>query len=424
MIRRCEINLLLVALVLWSGTAVAVSVRTLLRPTSHTVFPVFANGPQRWWSDQPLYSLTFGHDREGEEPDHFRYPPAFAIAFTPFDQLGPRLGGVLWGWLCLGVYGLGLWRYARDVLPGPWSPNRLGWFLILALLGALRGLWNGQSNALAAGCLLLAGSFLVRQCWWRTATFLTGAITLKLTPIAPALLLVALWPRRLAARLAIVVALVGLLPFLTRPPETVLAQYRLWATHLSQSGRERWPGFRDAYTVYQAARETLRGVDRPFPYKEPLDSSFYRVVQVLAAGAALAWCLRQQRMYPGEAGDPWQVNLALALGCGWLMLFGPAVEHAGFAFLAPFQAWALSDGVAWRRGGRALLIGSGVCVLVLGWGSLTRPLTDAIPLFLCALPVGTALFLIWLVRHTSQGPLPQEELLSSPANPDNQRLSA
>ena len=35
--------------------------------------------------------------------DHFRYPPLFAVAVTPFSLLGPRAGGVLWSWAGIAV---------------------------------------------------------------------------------------------------------------------------------------------------------------------------------------------------------------------------------------------------------------------------------------------------------------------------------
>ena len=57
-------------------------------------------------------------------------------------------------------------------------------FLALGALGALRGLWNGQSNALAVGLLLLAAACLARRQGWGAACLLAGADWLKLTPLA------------------------------------------------------------------------------------------------------------------------------------------------------------------------------------------------------------------------------------------------
>ena len=231
------------ALLLWLVVAVVVAVRILIEPESHTIFPVLAGSCSHWWTDQPLYA-------DYAPLDYFRYPPSFAVAFTPLWAVGPRAGGVLWSLLGAGVFVLGLWRFLRDVAPSTWTPAREAAFLALGALGALRGLWNAQSNALAVGLLLLAAAALVRRRWWTAAAVLAGSVLIKLTPLAPALLLCALQPRRLSGRLALFLAAGLLLPFLTRPPDIVFNHYREWLNQMAATGAERWPGFRDAWTVW------------------------------------------------------------------------------------------------------------------------------------------------------------------------------
>ena len=315
---------------LWLAFGVAVSVRTLLRPETHTVFPVLAASSEHYWNNQPLYARY-------QPLDYFRYPPGFAVAFTPLSCLGLTAGGILWGWLNLGVYGWGLWRLRRDVLPGTWTPPRKALFLALGLLGALRGLWNGQSNALAVGLLLLAAAAVVRRRWWTAALLLAVPVLVKLTPLAPALLLCALWPRKLTARFGLALAAGLLLPFATKAPGVVLHHYHEWLAHLFGSSSERWPGFRDAWTVWLAARHLLFGdaLVLDDPMTQPL---MYRVLQISTGLAVLAWCLWQQRRGVERRR---LVALTLAMGLAWLMLFGPAVEHATYGFLAPVLAWAV-----------------------------------------------------------------------------------
>jgi hypothetical protein len=383
--------------------AIALSVRTVLRPASHTVFPIYQAAVERWWADEPLYRLSFTDD---DQIDHFRYPPVVVLLFTPLALLGPCLGGIVWSLLSLGVYGVGLVRFARTLVPDVADRQRLAAFLALALLVALRGLWNAQSNALAMGLLLLGTEALARRRWWRCSGCLGGAVGLKLLPIAPALLLVALWWKHLSPRLLAVFAVLGLLPFLTRPSDVVVEQYRGWLSHLTCSSGERWPGNRDAFTIWQAARETLAEGHRPFPYKEPLRSPTYRLLQLGSAGLLLLGCLALRRRHPERQADPWLLHITLASGCGWLLLLGPSAEHASYAFLGPALAWALVCPRSWQgsRPSRILLATAGVCILVLGWGSLTRPLVDHFPLVLVALPVGTLLFLVWLAGQAQQGP--------------------
>ena len=374
------------AVALWVGVGIAISVRTVVRPESHTIFPILAAGVEHWWHDQPLYD-------DYPPLDFFRYPPPFAVALAPFGWLGLRAGGVLWAWLNLAVYAAGLWRFARRVLPVQWTDARLAVYLSLCLLGGLRGLWNGQSNALLIGMMMIGTAELLERRWWRAAFLFAGAILVKPTPLAPILLLCALWPRSLTPRLAAALILLAAVPFLTRPPAVVADHYCAWAVHLTESAHERWPGFRDAWTVWQVTRQYALGEPGVPWLKEPLDSPVYRVVQLLAACAALIWSQRLRRRGMPERE---LVGRTLAIGLAWLMLFGPAVEHATYVFLAPVLCWAVlavGDGT-----GRRVLIGTAfVLVMVLSWGSLTRPLLDVLPALLLALPLGTALFVAWLV---------------------------
>jgi hypothetical protein len=391
------------ALALWLAVAVAVAVRTVVSPATHTVFPIFALSGEHWWADQSLYA-------EYKPLDRFRYPPPFAVAVTPFSLLGPRAGGVLWSWVGIAVLVVGLWRFGRDVLPRDWGPQRLALFLALGAAGALRGLWNAQSNALVVGLLLLGAAAVARRRWWPAAFLLAASAWVKLTPLAPALLLCALWPRRLTGRLAVALAVGGLMPFLTRPPDVVLGHYREWVGHLLGSGSERWPGFRDGWTVWLVLRHLAEGATGPLPVRAPIDSSLYRAVQLFSAGAALAWCLRQQRRGPSRR---WLVQATLGMGLAWLMLFGPAVEHATYVFLTPALAAAFLERDAWPRG-RGLIVAAFVLVMVLGWGAVARLLPDRLPILLAALPLGTALYAAWLVGSAAACPpgrpalMPQE----------------
>jgi hypothetical protein len=153
------------ALIAWVILGAAVSIRTLVRPSSHTVFPIFAASAEHWWGDCSLYELYPGLDR-------FRYPPVFALFVTPFSALGLTTGGILWSWLSIAVFVAGLWQYLRDVVPSTWTRQRMAVFWILGGLGALRGLWNAQSNALIAGFVLLGTAALARVASgeWRVAS--------------------------------------------------------------------------------------------------------------------------------------------------------------------------------------------------------------------------------------------------------------
>jgi alpha-1,2-mannosyltransferase len=419
------------ALIAWLILGAAVSVRTVVSPNKHTVFPIFAASAEHWWSNHPLYELY-------PELDRFRYPPVFALFVTPFSALGLTIGGILWSWLSIGVLLAGFWQYVRDVAPSTWTKPRLAVFLILGALGALRGLWNAQSNALIAGFVLLGSAALARVLsspshdsertshnsgWWLAAVLLAVPVSLKLTPLAPVLLLVALWPRQLAWRLIVVLAAFFLLPFLTRPPEVVLDQYREWIGHLMESGNVRWLGFRDGWTIWIVLHHMFGSGSGGVSLLEPMNSSWYHLVQLGTATAALGWCFWQRVRSTNHAlGSRWLIHVTLSMGLAWLMLFGPAVEHATYVFLAAPLLWALLERPAWPHG-RGLIWASFTLIMILGWGAVTRLLAPEWPIVLTALPAGTALFILWLLgyawsngiesvkplppRSESQAPIPQ-----------------
>jgi hypothetical protein len=391
------------ALLVWLILGAAVTVRTLVRPRDHTVFPIFAASAQHWWHDDALYELYPSLDR-------FRYPPVFALFVTPFSFLGLPLGGILWSWLSIAVFVAGLFCYVRAAIPSAWTRRREALFLMLGALGALRGLWNAQSNALIVGFLLLGVAALARaverdavdrRLWWLTAFLLALPLCLKLTPLAPVLLLVVLWPRQLAARLLVVSIGIMALPFLTRPPAIVFEHYREWFEHLHESGCVRWIGFRDGWTIWIVLRHLLGLAPGPVELGEPMDSACYRWVQLATAAAVLLWCVGQRRRCQRlQLGARWSIHLTLSMGLTWLMLFGPAVEHATYVFLAPSLTWALLEREAWPHG-RGLIGMAFALIMFLGWGAVTRLLAAEWPIVLAALPAGTALFALWLIGYAA-----------------------
>jgi len=370
-----------IVLGLWLAFGLFVSGRTILRPHSHTVFPVYVATVEQWWNGDNIY-LKSG------DLDYFRYPPIAAVLLTPFGLLGPVWGGVLWIWTGLAIYGSGLRRLQRDVLPGEWKPDRQSWFFALALIGAASGLMNGQSNAIIAGLMLHGCAALARGRWWTAAFWLGGAVGLKMLPLPIVLLCGVRWPR-LIPRLVVVVAISLVLPFLTASPEYVLAMYRAMAEQGSSLAGERWPGFRDGWMVWLIVSEG--GWSHLPNLRQPIDSVTYRVLQLaMAVGAFLViwWKPRHTAAL--------DVTMILGLGGGWLMLFGPASEHPTFVFLAPLLAWAYAQRKSLTPGNP---LATTAALLAFGgtWLGPMLGLATTVPWLLLALPFGCALFVVWLL---------------------------
>jgi hypothetical protein len=195
-----------------------------------------------------------------------------------------------------------------------------------------------------------------------------------------------------------------------------------WLHHLKDSGGDRWLGFRDGWTVWLALRHLAGGLHGPLPLCEPIAGHSYRLVQLAGAGGVLAWCLWQRRRADRLGlGAPWLIHVTLGAGMAWLMLFGPAVEHATYVFLAPFLAWAVVQREQWARG-RLLLGTAAVLVFALGWGAVWRLASAAWPsggsLVVASLPLGTALFLLWLAGYGAAcGPQLRREPPSEDGDP-------
>ncbi len=371
---------------LWVVVALAVTVRTIHRPTSHTVFPVFLAGAERWWHDQAL------HGEKGPV-DHFRYLPPFALMVTPFTALGVTLGGVVWTWTTLTVYWIGLRRLQRDVLPGEWTAGRQGWYLLLALAGALSGIWNAQSNTLLIGMLMLGASALARQRWWQAAFWFAVPVAAKATPLPIALLCCVLWPRPFGWRFVVVLLLGLMVPFFTRPAPVVCWQYQDWMEKTLITSQLRWPGYRDGWSVWLVVEHLWRGAEGlPDITQKAGSARVYMLVQAMSGLGVLCWCLWQQRQNVETRA---LLTGTLGMGLGWLMLFGPASEHPTYAFLAPLLAWGVVQRDLWP-GGRRLVEAAGMLILVLAWSAISQPLWPWCPWLRVSLPLGSGVYLLWL----------------------------
>jgi hypothetical protein len=386
-----------IASILWIIFTIVVCVRIIaqifLHPNAHlkhTVYPILAEGSKRWWADLPLHGLI--------EPlgDIYRYSPTFAILFSPLAYLPEWLGACLWGLLSIGLFVAAMRVMTREILPGEWAADRRGVFLGLTLLGAMSGISSGQSNAILVALVIFAMQAIKHERWWRASFLLALPVYIKLWPLAVVLLLMACWPKPLSWRFAIVALAFALLPFLTRPPNVVIEQYREWYHSLTGPQQHRWPGFRDAWTIWEHI----------WP---PVSQAGYKILQMISALAVLGWCLWQKRRINSTER---LLTAILSIWVSWQLLFGPGSEQITYGIIAPSAAWAVMVSFDKRKdlsqtpdSRLQLLLHRGWTILtwlilgLFGMGDIENPLLRLSPAWAMLLPLGVVMFVIWLLIH-------------------------
>ena len=205
---------------------------------------------------------------------------------------------------------------------------------------------NGQANVLLMGLLMAAGAAAMRERWNMTAIVLACACLLKIYPLAVAILMILIFPRQLGWRFALALAVGLALPFGLQHPHYVLEQYGNWFQLLLTDDRRDFPltqGYRDFYLLTRFVGA-------------PMSPRFYMALQLMAAALIAGVCLLGRlAKWPQDH----LIQTTLALGCCWMVVFGPSTESSTFILVAPALAWALVDSFAMDRPkwSRALLMG-------------------------------------------------------------------
>jgi hypothetical protein len=321
------------ALVAWSVLLLTVCIRAAVWPEAHSVYPIFALASQKWLAGQNIYLQT--------KYDVYRYSPLVAAALTPLGLLPMGLGGVLWRLFGAGVYLAALAWWGRSMIAGPDAPvgdrgakrTSLAVFLLLVLPLSLDNLNNGQSNVLMIGLVMLGILACGSKRWNLAAACLAVACLFKIYPLAVAMLLAAVYPRRFTGRFIVVLAAGLLLPFLLQRPAYVAEQYTSWIAYLQQDERqskvlELW--YRDVRLLGRVC-----GI--------PLSAGIYALIQLAAGASIAAVCLAARRQsWP----FPRLATLLLGLGCCWMTAFGVAAETSTYMIMAPIASWLVV--AAWR----------------------------------------------------------------------------
>lgn len=421
------------AALLWIVFAVAVSVQMVRHPREKNVLNELAKGPVSWWStDYFAYEVNVD----------YVYTPTFSVFYTAFSFLPPSIGSTLWTLFGLAMLCWGSVQLLRDVLPRTWSEGQQAVFLSLVLIGNIRGLWSGQTNALIIALAMLGVAAIARRQWWRAAWFFTLPIYIKVWPAALVMLLAAVWPRQLIGRIAIVAILLAAIPWLTREPEFVTRQHKgYYDLIVNQRMGNRQPGYRDGLTLIREVEKLFAPAPQPtakqLAIESPLPSApDYKFVQLGFAALLFLWVMIHRKQKDQTEINPinstfempyenWLMMSILSLWASWELLFGPGSERLTLGILAPSLAWAVVQSNALRKQSSpqnrsrfvlafavTVSLAAYLCTYIIGSGEVERAIERNLlrldePAQKLAkvigdpahaiVPVGIVLFVIWMV---------------------------
>jgi len=299
---------------LWAILLAVSCVRPVFKPTSSTVYTIYANAGANFWSGDPLYAPSSGHDV-------FRYFPVAAAWFGPWSLLPLGVGGALWRVLGAALFLTGLGAWFRRLAP----QTPLAILFLVALPLSIGSLSNAQANTHITGLMLWA-TVLAGRDRWRSAGILSAiAVLFKGYPIALCGLLFLLAPRRFGIPVALATAVGLALPYAVQDGNYVSSSYRGLFHSLAADDRSERPLF----AGYQDFPMLLRiaGI--------PISRGDYLWVEAgagLAAAALVGHLMRRGRE---------RSQLALecyTIGASWMLVFGPAVEASTFILFAPVMA--------------------------------------------------------------------------------------
>jgi len=302
----------------WGILVVVLTVKNVITPHEHTLFPLYSQTAHQAWGDISFEPSPFGPSPFGKQ-----YLPYFADLIAPFAYLPEPVGATLWSLLSLAIFITGMLRFfplaGRQVL----SANVWSVLLLAVPWLGLESLNNGQANVLNAGCLLWGAVLVARERWWLAALCL-ALPGFKIYPLALGLLLSALFPR-LTPRFILAVLATLLLPFLLHPAERVWSGYANVFEYIRGGSHYVAYNFIDLRSFLEKCG--LRIGPRPF-----------LIVQAASGAVCLGAVWSMKRRGADAAVLCMAASLLVSL---WFVVFGPSVEAPTLLLAAPALAWML-----------------------------------------------------------------------------------
>ena len=354
---------------IWVVAIIAVCGRVALtRSSRQDLFPVYQNAGQAWLNGEDLYRNS---------KFDYRYSPLFAAAMTPAARLPLKLASISWRLLSVFCFLAALSWTCRAGIPDKFAAEQAYLIFLLILPLSLGNLNNGQANLLVLAALLAAVAAVWRGWWMAAAITLTVAATIKIYPLAMALVFVVMFPRQLLWRFVLCLVVAMVLPFALQKIDYVSRQYNDWFHYLRSEDRSS----RLLSEWYSDLRLLFR------VWFVPLSTTTYIVIQLAAAIAiAVGALVGKLRHWP----IPRLIAWTFSLSCCWMTLLGPATESATYVLIAPATVWIgcellVRGGGAIESAWVAVIYGLQLLAGMAGWfGGMKRFGVYASPLALSA----------------------------------------
>ncbi len=298
---------------LWIALVLGVLIRSLLKPTSGTVFPIFHTAGARWLLGENLYSG--GTD--------YLYSPLVAALFSPLALMPFWLANIVWRLGVVAAYLAAVRAWLRNENGGtariPAKNHPLVFLILLPLsIGSIN---NAQANPLVVALVMFA-IIATRSARWAFAALCIGVIAyLKIYPLAAGLLLCVIFPQKFSWRLVAALLALGALSFILQKPAYVAEQYHHWVATRSVDERHHdiMNRPRDLWTLLAAC-----GIE--------LNLRLYFFIQLLGGGLIAVLCfVGRLKKWSNDR----LLTLIFTLVCCWMLLLGPATESSTYILLAP-----------------------------------------------------------------------------------------
>jgi len=296
----------------WIGWAVLflVTAVMIVLDRSRSVVPAYTIGSIHWIAGLGLY--------DGIGEGGFVYFPQAALLYLPIAILPDLMGEVVWRFVNIGVFAIGIHSFAR-LASGVSGKELFPLMTLVSIPLAWDCARNGQANLIITGLMLLSVVDTANCRWWRATLWIALAVAFKPLAIVLVLLLMAI-DRPMTWRLALGMIALALAPFLTQAPSYVMQQYVSCMQNMSAASHfaiaaPQWT------TPFSALR--IAGIDVP--------EHIQTAVRFIAALATLALCWVSRKRHDAALSGVFVFSLAIV----YLMLFSPRTENNTYAMLGP-----------------------------------------------------------------------------------------